>query len=217
MIAPTLFVFTAFLGILWLYFFLREKATRHEMLLLGVVAAFFTPVFTTLAEQTLQGTLSILDFLIAFFFAGIAAVIFESIFGKHYRIRHHAHLPFRRPAEHWFAELLLSAIAWSWLSLALLFILKTTPLQSLIVSGLIIGSYIIARRRDLFWNALWSGFLMAGVFYLLYVLSFARNLKDLTSPYLLDIPGDAILFAGVVGFVLGPLYEFARNLRSKQS
>ncbi len=216
MIAPTLAVFTAFLGVMWLYLFLRQTSTRREMVLLGVIAVFFTPVFVALSQQSLGGSLSIFDFFIAFLFAGIAAVIFENVFGKHYRIGHHAHLPFRRPAEHWFAELLLAIIAWSWLSLLLIFLLQTSPSQSIVAAGLVIGSYIIARRRDLFWNAIWSAFLMAGVFYLLYLLTFARTLGvgETVTPYLLSVPKDALLFSGVVGFVLGPLYEFVRNAKT---
>lgn len=216
MIAPPFLVFNLFLGLLWLYLFLRQKSTRVEMLLIGLVAVLFTPVFVTLAEQINGGSFTLLDLVFSFCFAGVAAVIFEVAFGKHYRIGHHARLPFRRPAEHWFAELLLTAVAWSWMTVAFLFVLGMTATQSIIASGLIIGSYILARRRDLFWNAIWSALLMMSVFFLLYAFTVVRTFSAINEPFLLSGPRQALIFFGVMGFVLGPLYEFVRHLKDKR-
>lgn len=209
-------IFDIILAIVWLYFFLRLKETRQEMLVIGLVALLFSPLFVFLGRQTTAGIVDLTDFAFSFFFAGIAAVVFESVFGKHYRIGHHARLPLKRPGEQWFLQLMLATILWAWLSILLLFVLKTDALQSIIAAGLVMASYLLASRKDLLWNAIWSALLMAVVFFLVYALSFFYALPTASQSFLITVPFDALIWAMTLGFVLGPMYEYARGLKLRR-
>lgn len=212
-LSPDFLIVNVLLGIVWLYFFLRAKSTRMEMLTIGIVAVLFTPLFLFLGAQQTLGTIGFADIVFSFFVAGISAVIFQAVFGKHYRVRHPLRLFIKKPTNRWFLQLLLIATLWAWLSIFFLLLLKTDALQSVIASGLLIGSYVIASRKDLFWDAIWSAILMMIVFFLLYTIAFLRGLPGTEGPYLLAIPNIALLWAGMMGFVLGPLYEYVRGMK----
>ena len=207
------FFFDVFLAIVWLFFFLRRRETRQEMVIIGIVALLFSPLFLFLGRQETAGTVAISDLAFSFFLAGIAAVIFEAVFGQHYRIGHHARLSLKNSTERWFLRLMLMAIVWAWLSIILLLVMGTDALQSLGVAGLVIGSYMIASRHDLLWNALWSGLLMAIVFFFVYLLAFIASLPTTTQFFLTSIPADAVTWAITLGLVFGPMYEFVRGFR----
>ncbi len=185
------------------------------MFVIGVLAIVFTPIYLLLAHQQTSGDVALLDFLFSFLFAGVAAVAFHALFGKRYRVQHKTRLPFKKPAEHWFLQLFLIALTWAWLAIALLFLLHTNSVQSVVAAGLLVGSYMIASRKDLFWDALWSGALMASVFFFLYVATFIRDLHQLSAPFFLNIPSDTLLLSATLGFVLGPLYEYVRGFKLK--
>ncbi|MEK9131057.1 MAG: hypothetical protein AAB429_02995 [Patescibacteria group bacterium] len=207
------FFFDVFLAIVWLFFFLRRRETRQEMVIIGIVALLFSPLFLFLGRQETAGTVAISDLAFSFFLAGIAAVIFEAVFGQHYRIGHHARLSLKNSTERWFLRLMLMAIVWAWLSIILLLVMGTDALQSLGAAGLVIGSYMIASRHDLLWNALWSGLLMAIVFFFVYLLAFIASLPTTTQFFLTSIPADAVTWAITLGLVFGPMYEFVRGFR----
>ena len=148
----------------------------------------------------------------SFFLAGIAAVIFEAVFGQHYRIGHHARLSLKNSTERWFLRLMLMAIVWAWLSIILLLVMGTDALQSLGAAGLVIGSYMIASRHDLLWNALWSGLLMAIVFSLSTSSPLSPACPQL--PNFPDLhPGRCRHLGHYLGLVFGPMYEFVRGFR----
>lgn len=210
-----LFFFDIFLAIVWLFFFLRRRETRQEMVIIGIVALLFSPLFLFLGRQETAGTVAVSDLAFSFFFAGIAAVIFEAVFGRHYRIGHHARLSLKNSTERWFLRLLLIVAVWSWLAIILLLVVHTDALQSISAAGLTIVSYIIASRHDLLWNSLWSGFLMAVVFFLVYLMAFVGSLPTTAQFFLTSLPADAVTWAITMGLVLGPMYEFVRGFRLK--
>ena len=206
------FIFVVFLGLLWLFLFARDQKTRREMVTIGIIAALFAPIFIFLGRGETGSAVSVLDIVFAFLFAGIAAVIFEAILGKHYRVGLVGKLPVKKSAERWFLRLFLIALAWTWIAIAFLFVLQTSSMQSLIAGGLIVGSYILATRKALFWDAVLSAAMMMAVFFFIYAITVVRSLPDI-SIFLLNLPAEALIWSATLGFVLGPIYEYARDLR----
>lgn len=186
------------------------------MLIIGLVAVVFAPLFIVLGHEGSEELISLGDVVFSFCIAGLSAVVFESVFGKHYRVRHHARLTFLRRTDHWFARLLLTMLIWAWLAILLMLVVQTSALQSVIAAGLVITSYVIANRRDLFWNALWSGVLMAIVFFVVYLLSFFAAYQPQGQVFIESTPTDAWTWAITLGLVLGPMYEFTRDLKIRK-
>ena len=196
-VTPNILMMTIFAVLFWLFFFLRQKSTRTEMLVIGGLTLVFSPLFAR----------NVAEVIFSFAFAGIAAVIFQQVLGKRYRQR--LVFPFKRikPGQSWFLRLFLLALIWSWLAVFFVFVIGTQAWQGAVIAGLFLGSYIISIRRDLFFDALMSAGLMTIVLLALYGLASFRN------PTGVPLTGQSILFAATVGFVLGPLYEFARNIK----
>ncbi len=212
MLSPNMLVFTVLLGICWLYLFLRRKETRFEMIAIGVMTTLLTPLSL--------GTRGAFDFAFSFFFAGIAAVAFQQIFGKSYGVRRKRTAP-RKAASGWFLRLFLLTIAWTWSALLLTYLLEVSTWQAIVVSALFVTSYVIAHRRDLLNDALASGLLMAVIIFVLYEIAFYQDTGDvmngiwndlsLSDRFLLSTPLPIIIWSAAMGFALGPLYEFVRG------
>lgn len=228
---PNFFLMTIFAVIFWLFFFVRQTSTRTEMLALGVLSALLAPVFsllsgTSLATVSTSGIeIGVLDIIFSFCFGGIAAVIFQEVLGKRYRTRIPLPLKRIRLNQSWFLHLFLLFVLWAWLAVFFTLAVGVAAWQGVIVSGIFLGSYVIVLRHDLLIDAVLSGVLMTVVLFSLYELSFFREGADIATPWwgststgahlLMSVPLQALLWAATVGFVLGPLYEFARNLNLK--
>lgn len=218
------------LTVVWVFLFLRDRSTRLEMVVIGATAAIFTPMFVFLnlpalpsdGLATTYAVVRVADLLFSFLFAGIAAVLFEAVFGKRVRVRMQLFSKKKGAADVWFIQLFLTVTVWAWATVFFVFVLETTALQAMVAGALFIGSYMIAVRKDLFWDAIWSALLLATVFFLLYEITYAKETIEFAHTWWLASPSgrlightplEALLWAAAIGFVLGPLYEFVRGFR----
>lgn len=219
--------FFLFFTIFWIFLFIRNRETRREMLIIGILAALFTPLFLSLPSGIFSAlnersvTLHIADFLFSFLFAGIAAVLFQSMFGKFYKTP--VKKPIKKDAQSWLIALLLFMTAWAWVSVLLSILLDLNSIQAIVVSAILVGMYIIMERHDLLWNAIWSAIFMSILFFIVYQISFFNTGLELSSAwwfnssfsdrFIASVPVEALLWSASLGFVLGPLYEYVKELR----
>ncbi len=164
------------------------------------------------------------DALFAFSFFGVAAVIYQVLIGRHahklrgsrYKIEH---------LGHWVGHLLLILGLWAFAALLLIDVFDLSSIQGMIVGGLLIGMYTIADRHDLTMNALLSGLFMAGLIFIVEQIFFVRLFPidaasfwqfDALSGFIIGvIPLEELMWAAVVGFTIGPLYEYLRRYQLK--
>jgi hypothetical protein len=215
--------------IIWLALFLFSNETRREQLLMSLVGLILSPGILLIAAYDFRQIVSdqvavvgIEDFLFAFSFFGIAAVIYQALIGKHahkirgarYEITH---------LGHWVGHLILILGLWAFAALLLIHVFDLTSIQGLMVGGLLIGMYLIADRHDLTMNALLSGLFMAALVFIVEQIFFVRLFPidaaafwqfDALSGFIIGgIPLEEIMWAAVVGFAIGPLYEWLRQYR----
>ncbi len=220
------------LVLIWLALFFFSKGTRREQIIMSVVGLCLTPAAILVAsldyrnQATIaQPIISIEDLLFGFALFGIAAVIYQAIFGKHAE-RTAVPRPKRMASMfRWAAELVLILCLWISISVASLVIFHLTSIQSVIVGGLLIGIYMIASRKDLLTDALLSGLFVAILIFLTEQLFFVRlfpeaaaeywNTKSLSGISLAGVPLEEVLWSGIVGFTIGPVYEYVRRWKLK--
>jgi hypothetical protein len=215
------------LFIIWLGLMLFSPSTRREQAVMSIVGAIITPGVLLIAIQdyrniiaTTTASIGIEDFIFVFSLFGISAVIYQIIAGKHLHKLKGERIVIPDPSAHLLTHLILVLGLWAVISLVLVHVFAMAAMQALIVAGLFIGTYIIADRHDLLLNALISGLLMAGLIFLIEQLFFVRlfssggsSLWQMTNSVFLigGVPLEEILWAGVVGFTVGPLYEWLRR------
>ena len=78
-----------------------------------------------------------------------------------------------------------------------------------------VGIYIVADRKDLLYNALFSGLIITIVVFVIEQLFFVRLYPGAaaTLTTLGGVPMEQLVWAAVVGFAIGPLYEYVRHWR----
>jgi hypothetical protein len=216
--------------IIWLAFFLFSNETRKEQLIMSVVGLVLSPGALLIATNDYRQIISnnvpivgIEDLIFAFSFFGIAAVIYQVLLGKHT----HKMRGSKYQAEHlghWVGHLILTLGAWAFASLLLIHVFALASVQAAIVGGLLIGMYIIADRHDLLLNALLSGVFMGSLVFIIEQIFFVRlfpidagafwQLDHLSQFVIGGVPLEEIMWAAVVGFTVGPLYEWLRRYKT---
>ncbi len=226
---PFLYVALA-LFVIWAIILFLSKRTRHEQLVMSVIGLVLAPGALMLASVDYRsvgvaagGTVGIEDLLFAFSLFGIASVIYQFVFGKHIKRFRGERLFLSHPPTHWLAHLIIALGIWACISLTLNIVLALSTIQAIIVGGLMVGTYVIADRKDLMFDALLSGLFVSVLVFTCEQLFFVRMFPDIASGYwqtaqlsglaLGGIPVEEILWAGVVGFTIGPLYEYMREMR----
>lgn len=212
---------------IWLALFLFSNETRREQIIMSIIGLVLSPGILLIAAYDFRQIVSdevaaigIEDFLFAFSFFGVAAVIYQVLIGKHahkirgsrYEITH---------LGHWIGHLLLILGLWAFAALLLIEVFKLTSIQSLMVGGLLIGMYVIADRHDLTMNALLSGLFMVALIFLVEQIFFVRlfpidaasfwQFEALSGFIIGGIPLEELMWAAVVGFTIGPLYEYLKR------
>ena len=212
---------------IWLVLFLFSNETRREQLVMSIVGLVLSPGILLIAAYDFRQIVSdevaaigIEDFLFAFSFFGVAAVIYQALIGKHahklrggrYEVKH---------LGHWVGHLLLILGLWAFAALLLIEVFALSSIQGLIVGGLLIGMYVIADRHDLTMNALLSGLFMAALVFIVEQIFFVRlfpidaasfwQFEALSGFIIGGIPLEELMWAAVVGFTIGPLYEWLRK------
>jgi len=212
---------------IWLVLFIIRRKSRQEMLIISVVFLPAVPILEFLQirdfwlpDYVWEKFFGIEDFIFAFAFAGIAAVVYDLISQNK-----------TKPVEA--SEKISQKL---WLPLLIFFggvvfmvfaffhlILAINTVYSLIIAFFMAGLYIILTRRDLLKNALVSGVLMSVIFFLFYMVFFLRlypdiiarwwKLTELSGNLIFGLPAEEVAWAFAFGFMFGPLYEFIRNIK----
>jgi len=217
------------LFLVWAVIFFLSSATRREQAIMSLVGLVLSPGALLLASNDYRAggeaanTFGIENLIFSFALFGIAAVAYQAVLGKRvadfrgerYRISH--------PGLHWAAHLALVLGIWVFITLVLNLIFALGTIQSLIVGGLMIGTFMIADRRDLLLDALLSGLFIGILVFTTEQIFFARlfpdaalmfwRVENLSGIVLGGIPIEEILWAAVVGFAVGPFYEYIRRYR----
>lgn len=218
------------LFLLWLTLLLFSKNTRKEQLIMSIVGLVITPaillivsVNTSLVSENPLMLIGIEDLIFSFSLFGISSVVYHALLGKHavklkskrYKIKH--------PMFNWIVHLIALLGLWASVSLLLTNVFGLHPIRALISGGLIIGIYIIIERHDLLLNALLSGLMMAVIIFIVEQLFFIRlypevvegfwQFDQIKSILIYGVPIEEVLWAAVVGFSIGPMYEYLRHYK----
>jgi uncharacterized membrane protein len=215
------------LFVVWLALLLFVSETRREQVIMSVVGLVLAPGALLIASSDYRGalleqrtTVGIEDLIFAFSLFGIASVIYQYLLGRHvhklrgtkYEIRH---------AGHWIAHLILALSLWFLTALLLTNFLSLNPIHAILCSGLLIGAHIIADRHDLTMNALLSGLFTAALVFFTEQIFFLRffhigfdafwDFKTISGFIIGGVPVEEIAWAAVVGFAIGPMYEWLKR------
>lgn len=217
--------------VIWLSLFLFSGETRREQLIMSIVGLVLSPGILLIAAYDFRQVVSdevsavgIEHFLFAFSFFGVAAVIYQALIGRHaHKIRGSRYE--MKHLGHWVGHLLLILGLWAFAALMLIEVFDLSSIQGLIVGGLLVGMYVIADRHDLTMNALLSGLFMAALVFIVEQIFFVRLFPvdaasfwqfDALSGFIIGgIPLEELMWAAVVGFTIGPLYEYLKRYQLK--
>ena len=199
---------------------------------MSVVGLVITPALFLIAGSSYHVlapgqslSIGIEDFLFSFSLFGIASIIYHILLGKHVHKFKGDRLRLKNPAAHWIAHLILMIGTWICLSLGAIVVFAIQPMQAILFGGAMIGMYIIASRNDLLIDALLSGLMTAALVFIVEQLFFIRLFPEVAANYwqwstlskfvLGGIPLEEIFWAAIVGFTIGPMYEWLRRYRIK--
>jgi len=226
------FLFTSLVlfGI-WLAFLLVSSSTRKEQLIMSFVGLAIAPALLLISsiqsDVFNQATISvgIEDLVFSFSLFGIAAIIYHVLLGKHVHKLKGSRLHIPHPILHWFLHLLLVLSLWVFFTLLFLALFQLSLIQSVTIGGLMIGIYIIADRHDLLTDAVLSSLFLTVLILAVEQLFFVRWFPDAiahiapwnTIPFYLisRIPSEEFIWTAVVGFTIGPMYEWLRKFGLK--
>ncbi len=162
------------------------------------------------------GVIGIEDFLFAFAIGGITAVIYEELFGKHY-IKGHT-------KKHFYLMLLFSLLGLIWMLIGNLYLNYNSIYVS--TSGFIfLGVLILFFRKDLFFEAFWSGIIVGGLmflFYMIFILIFPEVIQkwwfldNISGLLILGAPLEELMWGFGWGFFAGPAYEFVAGIKMRK-
>lgn len=211
--------------IVWLFLFAWRKDTRKEMLVMSIIFALAGPMADFIYTQdwwrplTLTGTrVGIEAILFGFVIGGISSVLYETIFKKKVNSARSKN----NKRENFNLFLILGIVAALFLSG--FFILKLNSLLSTILALVISIMIIYIKRRDLIINSVISGLLTVIVAWCVYAVLeiltpgwiksfwYFKNIPDIV---LYNMPIDDLLWYFLTGSFIGPLYEYWKNLKTK--
>jgi hypothetical protein len=220
------------LFILWLALVLFSKNTRKEQLIMSIVGLIITPAILlmvaidhSLAAKDPLIVIGIEDLIFSFSLFGIASVIYHALLGKHFVKLKGKRYKVEHPLINWVTHLIALLGLWASIALLLTNVFGLHAVRALVAGGLIIGVYIIIERHDLLINALLSGLMMAVLIFILEQLFAIRlspsiaegfwQFDNIKSIMISGVPVEKILWASVVGFAIGPMYEYIRHYKLK--
>lgn len=208
----------------WIFFFIKRKDLRKEMLLTSILVAFgsvFTAYYWWTVDwwhpQTITGTkVGIEDFLLGFSNGGIGAVAYEVVFKKRFYKYNDASRKSESLSVGLVTLALLSFGFWG---------LRMTSFWACVLA-LVAGIFLMFfYRKDLLINGIISGLLMMLISIPAYII------PDLVSPNLLNnswyyhllsgiriigIPIEDLIFYILFGIWIGPLYELYYSKKLKR-
>jgi hypothetical protein len=225
----TVFLITSLaLFVVWSVIFFFFKRTRKEQMVMSLAGLLLSPAVMLFALTDYRrslaignGVIAVEDFLFAFCLTGIAAVIYEAVVGKRLVAWRGERVLLRPKVVHWMAQLVIVFAIWTCISVSIMALFPINAVYAFAAGGMLIGTYIIADRHDLMLNALGSGALTALLLFILEQIFFRRlfsfdaeqiwQMENLSGVLLGPMPMEELLWFGVVGFAVGPLYEFVRH------
>ncbi|HLD18330.1 MAG TPA: lycopene cyclase domain-containing protein [Patescibacteria group bacterium] len=218
----------------WVLTLLFSKKTRREQLLMSIIGLLLAPIvlISALADVR-RGPAEATSFvgwedaLFVISLFGLASVVYEIFAGRHLAsLREWPWVWSLRPHPlHWGFKLVLLTSAWVAAVFAILALMPLRPFSAFVLGGLLVGGYVLVHRHDLVANALASGLLAAVLVFFVEQFFFVRlfpeaaaeiwKMESLSGWMAGSVPVEELLWVAVVGFAIGPLYEFVRQKRLK--
>ncbi|OGI67119.1 hypothetical protein A2823_01660 [Candidatus Nomurabacteria bacterium RIFCSPHIGHO2_01_FULL_41_91] len=215
-----------FFLLVWLVLFIVRKDLRREILTMSVLIAplgitqifFFRDYWhPTYSLGTIFGVVGLEEIIFCFLIGGIAAVIYEEIFGLRYAKRH--------VKNHLYFMLGCSVLGILGMIIGNI-VLGFNSMYVSIVLLLLISIAILIFRHDLLKDALFSGLLVGLFMFISYTLLFNTIfdgviqkwwlLKNLSGILVSGVPIEELAWAFSWGLVAGPAYEFITGLKFKK-
>ena len=213
----------------WAVTLVLSERTRMEQAVMSVLGALITPTALSLvgADARAAGTGALAAGAAEFAFAaasfGIAAVLCHVVLHARTAAWRGPRLRIRPVSLHWVAHLAIVAGTWLFIAIAAQIVLSVAPFPAMVLSGVMVGLYALADRKDLMLDALLTGASLAALVFLIEQTFFARMFPTAASGFwaagnlsgilLAGVPIEEIVWAAVVGFTAGPLYEYVRHRR----
>jgi hypothetical protein len=201
------------LAIIWGISFGVFRLLRWELLLASSIGFLLLPGTMLLEAGALS--LSVESVLFSFFMSGIAATIYHIALGQFYG-------SVKSPKKQIDTDLslivrfLLFMMIFSWIAFGIGYIFPISPVVAGLSAGVLMSGYIALHRKDLLIDSLLSGLLLAVVALAAGAVSSAFETGDLLSfsgVYVLGVPANLLIWSFTIGIVLGPLYEYLRDMR----
>ncbi len=225
---PPFLLSALFLFVIWLLLVLVSKETRKEQIIMSLIGLLAAPSLVFIASTDYQQLVNsqpipfgVEDLLFSFSLFGIASIIYHVLLGKHMHKFRGKRLKIKNPAVHFLFQFIFVLGVWACLSLGSVFLFQLDIIHAFFLGGLMIGIYIIADRHDLLIDALMSGLMMALLLFFVEHIFFFRLFPTDTSHFwqwstvsaffLTNVPVVEIIWAAVVGFTIGPMYEWLRQ------
>jgi hypothetical protein len=230
---PSFLLTSLFFFLIWIVLFVFSKDSRKEQIIMSSVGLLCSPAVLIIAASDYRNILfdqpffiGIEDFIFAFSVFGVAAVVYHVLIGQHGHKIRGERLKSKNTTLHFVSHLVLVLGLWAFIGLLMIYVFNLASVSALIVGGLMVGIYIIADRHDLLFNALVSGVVMAALVFVLEQIFFIRLFPEAAlgfwkaesiSHFLLGgIPLEELMWAAVVGFTIGPMYEWLRKIEIKK-
>jgi len=203
----------------WLFFYWRRKDLRKEMIamsfLIAVLGLFSEYLWWTKDwwhPQTITGTtIGLEDALLGFGSGGIAAVFYEEVFKKRiYKYRSKGHTK----------GMVLLVVTFFLAMSGLFYFFHLTSFATTTISFILVSAIVIFLRKDLFLDAIFTGFCAAlgaiPIYLLLQYLSpgFIEHTwtwSSLSGIRFLGIPIEDIIFYFLGGIFISPLYLYWKS------
>ncbi len=211
-----------FFGAIWAIFYALKPSVRREMLVLSVLMGILGPFAEYFATHnyyhpyTLFGTrIGFEDFLIGFFYGGVAAALYEII---------HLNRPNTTSRAGSVPGAVFALILTFTAMYAGAFVFPEMTIYGLLGVMFLIGTTIIVYRPNLVKHAFITGAGMVGltfVFFQIFITLFPGiveawwELDRLSGVIVAGIPFEELLFAFLWGYVLGPASEVVTRIRAK--
>jgi len=230
---PAFLITSLIFFLIWVFLFVFSKDSRKEQFIMSMVGLLASPAVLLVAASDYRNILfdqpffiGIEDFIFAFSVFGVASVVYHVLIGQHSHKIKGDRIRTKNTALHFLSHIVLVLALWAFISLLMVYVFNLASVPALIVGGVMIGIYIIADRHDLLFNALVSGVVMAVLVFVLEQIFFVRLFPEAAlgfwkaealSNFLLGgIPIEELMWAAVVGFTIGPLYEWLRKIEIKK-
>ena len=225
---PPFLLSALFLFVIWLLLILVSKETRKEQIIMSIIGLLAAPSLVFIASTDYQQLInnqpipfSVEDVLFSFSLFGIASIIYHVLLGKHMHKFRGKRLKIKNPAFHFLFHFAFVLGVWACLALGSVLLFQLDVIHAFILGGLIVGIYIIAERHDLLLDAVMSGIMMALLIFFVEHIFFFRLFPDTSTHFwqwstvstffLTNVPVVEIIWATVVGFTIGPMYEWLRQ------